>query len=273
MKAILNNQSIDLSDTLLSLALYGYGCFTTFLVDDEQRVKGFHYHLERLLNDAKILFLQMPDQTMVEKNIINFLTVHQTSRPLIVRVTLFPKDFSLQSPELIKGFNILVTGRPPSSPAIEPLKLTCVTTVNALAHQKTTNLIPYLRARAIAHQRGYTDALLVTTQQKITEGPTWNIFFGINNRLYTPKLTDGVLPGITRRLMIENPGEFIIEETTLSTNQLTDFQYCFLTNATMGIMPVESIDKFSLTPQTNHINLLKSNYESLSESLTPFLTA
>ncbi len=241
MTIVLNGQVIDFESPILSLALYGYGVFTSFLVR-QGGVKGFSDHLERLQRDCLALFEMAPSESDIRRNLSKFIEQFY-SREVLIRITVFPQNFSLSHPENINQLNILITGRKTSAISSKPLRLQVIETQRILPHHKTVNMISNLKARAIAHQAGYSDALMLTGE-KITEGATWNIFFTQDNTILTPPVQDGLLPGVTRKLILENASKFDIKmrEQSIFKSSLSQYESCFITNSSVGISSVESID-------------------------------
>jgi len=95
-------------------------------------------------------------------------------------------------------------------------------------------------ARHEATLNGLDEALLLNEDGYLTEGSTSNIFFVKSSGLVTPPLDSGILPGITRNLVIEIAGKLGIKvtEENISLTDLSQFQEAFLTASTMEIMPL-----------------------------------
>ncbi len=146
----------------------------------------------------------------------------------------------------------------------KPLRLKSVDASRALPFQKTANMISNLKARAISQKQGFDDALMINGGI-VTEGSTWNIFFGLNDRLFTPSLKSGILPGITRRLIIENSGGlgFEVVEDELRLKAIDNYKYCFATNAAAGMATVCSIDGFEFDAASNEIESLKAKHAAI----------
>ena len=261
---ILNENTItNIDSEFQTLMLYNYAIFTSFLVQNGW-VKKFAYHLKRLNHDCLTLFGISPAEDMVRKNIRLFLTHFENSDNVIIRVTVFPKQFSLAHPGDIRELNILVTGRSDNSVSGKiPLKLLVVDAQRTMCTHKTTNLIANLKARAIAQSQGYHDALL-SNDQIITEGATWNIFFLQEKKLITPPIEDGLLPGITRKIIVENiPPDMELKEESVHISSLKNFDGCFITNATLGIVAVRSIDQCQYETESSVIQQIKEIYASI----------
>ena len=71
------------------------------------------------------------------------------------------------------------------------------------------------------------------------------MFFVMDGRLRTPALECGLLDGITRVIVIRLAEELNIhvEEGHYTVDQLHRADECFLTNTSMEIMPVTSVDR------------------------------
>ncbi len=263
MSVILNNKKTEANDTVLSLALYGYGCFTSLVVD-QGAVKGFKHHIERLLNDSKALFGLSPNESDIRENIKTFLESKARSGNIVVRVTLFPDGFSIATPEKVDAINIMVTGREQHSVGVKALRLLSVDSTRIHPFQKTTNMLSNLKARAIAHQKGYDDAVMMQNKL-ITEGATWNIFLGRGKNIITPSLTEGLLPGITRRIILDCGKRlgYSIKEARITTDTLCAYEYGFATNASTGITPIKSIDAIEFDASNDNLTCLSENYRQI----------
>lgn len=70
-----------------------------------------------------------------------------------------------------------------------------------------------LLAAKLAAQKGYSQVLWLDAKEHrfVEEGGAMNIFFIINNKLVTPPLGGTILPGITRKSLLEMAGDMGIE--------------------------------------------------------------
>jgi branched-chain amino acid aminotransferase len=114
---------------------------------------------------------------------------------------------------------------------------------SSLSGIKTTNYLVSVMARREAVAAGMDEALLLNEDGSITEGSTSNIFFVNPPGLVTPPLESGILPGITRKLVMElaeKLGTSVTEED-ISLTDLGKFKEAFLTSSMMEIMPLALI--------------------------------
>jgi branched-subunit amino acid aminotransferase/4-amino-4-deoxychorismate lyase len=116
---------------------------------------------------------------------------------------------------------------------------------------KSNNRQANVMAHRHARGRGYDDALFVDPTGNVTEGPTWNLFAVIDGAVVTPPLDGGLLPGITRGLILTLCAEAGVEasERPLSLEEAKGAAELFITSTTRGVMPVGSLDDqaFELT--------------------------
>jgi branched-subunit amino acid aminotransferase/4-amino-4-deoxychorismate lyase len=251
---ILNEMIQQMEPEILSLALYGQACFTSFYAC-HGAVKGLELHFERLRQDSLALFGSSPSKENLLSNIRCYLKQQQGAM-IGIRVTIFPAGFSLAHPGSFSGFNILVTGRVMEDMDSLPIQLATVAAQRTIPSQKTVNMIANIKARAKAQNLGADDALMLE-QNVITEGSTWNIFFGKGQTLITPSLESNILSGITRGLLIElaNDRGISCQEAIVSVERLQDFEFAFITNALIGVRAVSTIDQHSF--DTSHPLLIE----------------
>lgn len=108
---------------------------------------------------------------------------------------------------------------------------------------KTVALLAASMAKEYAQANNADDALLVQ-DGFITEGSSSNCFIFRDNKLITRELSQDILPGITRRAVLQLAKEqnLIIEERAFTLHEAIEAQEVFITSATTLIWPVISID-------------------------------
>ncbi len=109
---------------------------------------------------------------------------------------------------------------------------------------KTLNYLENLLAKKEARARGWDEALFLNTAGNLAEGSVSNIFLVREDRVITPALDQGLLPGITRQAVLEKCAALGIEaeERVVSPQEIWQARECFLTNALMGVMPLVEVD-------------------------------
>lgn len=89
-----------------------------------------------------------------------------------------------------------------------------------------------------AMSNGFDEPLFLNSRGEVCEGATTNVFFTDGDRIVTPPVACGLLPGTLRAYVLRN---FDVTEAVLRIDDLDAFDGCFVTNSLMGAMPVNSI--------------------------------
>jgi branched-chain amino acid aminotransferase len=113
-----------------------------------------------------------------------------------------------------------------------------------LAEHKVIDYLPGVLGKVIAARHVAFEALYVDEQGYVTEGTTSNVFICRRGRLVTPPLS-GVLPGVTRRLVIEVAVAkgMRVSERPLRVRDLKGADEAFITSSLAEVVPVVSIDE------------------------------
>lgn len=115
---------------------------------------------------------------------------------------------------------------------------------NPIYQLKTVNYLEAILARRQAIAVGFDDVLFFNFQNHATETTCANLFLINHGILYTPVLTDGVLPGITRSRILSYCTQQRISciEQSISRAMLEEAEAVFITNSLQGIQLVSSLD-------------------------------
>ncbi len=109
---------------------------------------------------------------------------------------------------------------------------------------KSANYLTCLRAREFAHQAGAQEALLRNCAGQVTEGAVTNLFAVVaDGTLVTPPVDDGLLPGVTRAVVLDlaRQAKVRVAERSISPEDLGGFREAFVTNSLMEIVPIKKI--------------------------------
>ena len=108
------------------------------------------------------------------------------------------------------------------------------------ADVKTTNLLGARLAVREAEASGAHEAVIRGSGGDLTEGATSNLFLVQDGVIRTPPPEDGLLPGITRGLVLEVLQELDLpfEETPFGPERLTGASEAFLTSSSREVLPV-----------------------------------
>ena len=136
----------------------------------------------------------------------------------------------------------------------------------------------------IAKNKGFTQIIWTDAKEHryIEEAGTMNIWFVIDNKLITPKLTDSILAGITRDSVIKiaNDLNIEVEEREVSVEELIEanknhkLQEAFGTGTAVTISPINSItyrdEKIIITKKSNPKSLeIKTIFQNIQRGRYP----
>ena len=105
-----------------------------------------------------------------------------------------PRVYGLQ--EELRQFPPVLRLRSLAAPWLAPLGST------VLAGAKTLSYAHNAAARRLAEEEGFDDALLVSPDGTVLEGPTWTVMWAEGSVVFTPPLELGILDSITRRVVM-----------------------------------------------------------------------
>ncbi len=113
---------------------------------------------------------------------------------------------------------------------------------------KTLNYFSRLAALQEAQKKQAGEAIWLTTENQLAEGSISNVFLVKEETLLTPPLDTPVLPGITRKVVLELAEENDIawKEEKLTIQDLLGAEEVFLTNSIMELMPVCRIERHAV---------------------------
>jgi branched-subunit amino acid aminotransferase/4-amino-4-deoxychorismate lyase len=113
---------------------------------------------------------------------------------------------------------------------------------------KHTSRLPHAVARRAALGRGLDDALLVHPDGWVLEGTASNLFFFEADTLHTPARECGILPGITRDVLLEiaPAAGFRTVEGRYPPAIVADSDEVFASFTSAGVKPISELDGRSL---------------------------
>lgn len=109
---------------------------------------------------------------------------------------------------------------------------------------KTVGLLPNCLAAQRAGEEGALEALLVR-DGAVLEGSRSNVFFVRNDTLWTAPLTNYILPGVTRKVVLELAGDLgiAVSELPCFEDEWAGWDECFITGTTVEITPIVAINR------------------------------
>jgi len=232
--------------------LYGDGLFETMRAY-EGKVFCLDRHLKRLLSAIRLLRMPISyGYRELEDAVYSTLRVNGLAEAY-VRLTVWRGEGGRGlDPDSCVASNVAIIAREfipyPEGSYKRGFKAVIVdirqNRLSPLSRLKSLNFLNNILARMEAKARGADEGLMLNDKGHITEGTVCNLFLVLQRRLLTPSLGSGVLPGITREIILEIAKSQGIKtiETEISPSRLKAAEEAFLTNSLMEVMPLTSVD-------------------------------
>ena len=136
------------------------------------------------------------------------------------------------------------------------------------AHAKTHNYLNGVLARLELRVSAADEAIMVDTDGHVAEGATSNLFFVRDNALRTPSLDGPVLPGITRRVVLDIAADegLPVESGQYTPDDVRNADEVFVTNSTWEIRPVDVVDGIRIGDDSNNASGDAGNDASRGET-------
>ncbi len=252
----LNGSLIPHSQAHISVSdhgfLYGYGLFETMRAY-HGKIFLLERHLNRLLRAAQVIGLgSRLNAVELGKACLNTLTANGLKNARLRLTVTRGEVNSFPGPSVSNNPTILVTANVYSPPPPESYdkgfragvaSFPCCSQ-SPLLRLKSTNYLLNIKAKLEAEAAGLDESLLLNEHGLITEGSISNIFFVTPaSSLVTPPVASGLLPGITRQVVMELADSLGIDadECEVKLADLKQFKEAFLTNSLMEIMPLVEV--------------------------------
>lgn len=231
--------------------LYGDSVFETMRVC-HRRVFRWHQHIERFVRGLELLRLRCPVPLPQLREAARKLIEQNQLEHALLRLTLSrgvgPRGYSpvgADSPTLVMAMH-------PAQPLdlTQPPRWRMITSTmrlapaDRLASHKTGNKLLQVLARMEAEAAQAEEALLLNTNGEVAEGASANLFWTRGPIVYTSPTAVGVLPGITRAVILEicASQNIVVKKRLTKVEVLQTSDALFLTNSGEGIIDVVSLD-------------------------------
>ena len=224
---------------------FGRGVFETILIKNNPVF--LQKHIERLNRGIKVLglgdevskddILKLINKYSI-KNCVLKLAISE--RNLILEI----RDNKYKTEDYLKGFSLKLSNINRNSKS----KLTYI---------KSLNYLENIIEREEALKNGYDEVLFLNEKGFISEGSISNIFLVKGNKIYTPSVESGLLPGVVRNYIIN---EFKVIEKEITLEELFNADELFVTNSLLGIMGVSKLEDKTFTKNKMTISI-REKYE------------
>ena len=273
-KVIHNNKVCSINDFNISIfdrgLTLGSGIFETIMIT-KKSIPFLDYHWDRLITSGKITGIKIPfSKNELEKTIFELISHNDASAyELGVRLTITEgiAERGILAPDDIEP-NFFITlfenvqNNLPWTAIISSVRRNEGSPTSMV---KSISYMDNIFAKKEAAEKNANEAILLNNKGHIAEGAISNIFLvSKQGTLLTPRIEDGALPGVTRRTIIDNfSKDEVIEEKTITLNDLINAEEVFLTNALMGIKEITKIDSFFESKSNPKTTSLKNRFANL----------
>lgn len=259
--------AVTARDTIDPGLTHGVGVFETVLVLHGIPF-GIEEHLQRMEFGAGVLGLAPPREVAVEA-VATVLGQAPVMACAKLRLNWTPGGDS-------KGFLVVHLEE-----YVAPESVRAVSTnhrrndQSPLVGVKATSYAENLLALVQAQNQGADEAIMANTRGDVAEGATSNIFFEHDGELFTPPISSGCLPGVTRAWCMRWAKEEGLEiaERVVPMRDLHRIPHMAITSALKGVCTVSHYDDQKLEPGTlltelHDIFIRRRHLEVFGTSLT-----
>lgn len=234
--------------------LFGDGIYEVIPSYFGQKV-GFQAHINRMNDGLNAIGIQLNweikqwqalCENLSDKNGAGSLAIyiHVSRGADTNRFHAFPKNIT--PTVFAMAFDIPI----PQTPSMETIgKGYTLTSTEDLRWKrcqiKSTSLLGNVLHFQEGVDSGSQETLLFNQNNELTEASSSNVFIVKNGMIATPTQDNQILPGITRRLVIDilaNVGGYMVEERTVTMEEVKSADEIWITSSSKGIAPVTVLD-------------------------------
>lgn len=257
--------------------LYGDGLFETLRTYNKKPFR-IDDHITRLSNSAQYFDIPFPYTSQQIRHIIEQLLTTNNLTDAYVRMTL-SRGFAAHGiiPTEIVSPTFVIHTKPltPYPASLYKNGMSLITshirrsTTCPLSRHKTLNFLANCLIKKEAIEEKAHDALILNTDNYVTECAVSNIFIVQGNTIITPSLNANILPGITRKVVLKlcRENNICTLEKLFGMETVLEADEVFITNSLLEIMPIskmngQSIGKLIPGPITK---LLHDRYREITQ--------
>jgi len=235
-----NKSKIPFSD---SGFLYGDGLFETIRFNNNKPFR-LNKHINRLRSGCNILHLNLSIADKEIFNIIKSIIEKNSLNKGLIRL-MITRGSILGAPWNYSGdASIYALIRPLSEDPTLPVKIVYYKEKNYPIIRfnpaiKSMNYVGNLLAKKNAEEDNAYEPAFINSEGFITECAIRNIFYIRKNKLLTPELSLGILPGVMRDTIIEisKKMHLTIKETKIKISEINSMDEAFISSTGIGLYP------------------------------------
>lgn len=228
--------------------LHGYGLFETMRAYSGH-IFALDQHLDRLYRSAELLHLNLKADRCCLREALRGTLQANGLKDARLRLTVSggegtatPNISSCETP-IVVIFAVSYAPRPQKEGLSAIISSFRRNSRSPLSGVKSLSTVENLLAQNEARAAGANLAIMLNEQNHLSEGNNGNLFLVSKGTLLTPDKASGILPGVTRRVVIEIASSMGIEviERTIDLDELLQAEESFLTNSVIEIAPLTQV--------------------------------
>jgi branched-chain amino acid aminotransferase len=261
-KIWLNGELVDWADAKVHVGVhglhYGSGVFEGIRCYDTEKgaaVFRLNDHLERLEDSAKVLYMDLPYSVEELRKATHELIAANGLPACYIRPVAFYGYGELGVATTGNPVDVVIISFPWGAYLGEEGQRTGISTMVSSWERVGPNVIPHVAkatgiylnsmlATTEARRAGYDEAIMLTRDGYVADGPGENIFVVKNGKLLTPPLSMSILPGITRDTIVQLAQVlgYPVEETLIIRTDLYLADEVFMVGTATEVAPVRAVD-------------------------------
>ena len=282
-KIWMNGELVDWDDAKIHVGTHGlhYGsgvfegirCYET---PDGPAVFRLTDHLQRLQNSARLLHLQLPYTTDEIRTASMELIVRNGLASCYLRPIAFVGYGELGVSAVANPIDVVIMSWPWGAYLGEDGMRAGIRAKISTWQRVGPNVIPHVaKATGIylnsmlavteANKAGYDEAILLTAEGFVADGSGENIFVVKDGVLYTPDLSTGILPGITRDTVIQIAQDlgYTVVTKNLIRSDLHLADEVFMCGTAAEVTPIREVDDVEIGVGETTLAIQKAYLETV----------
>jgi branched-chain amino acid aminotransferase len=250
--------------------LSGWGVFSTLRIT-RGILFAFERHFARMKRDAARMRVPFPaDSAWLEARLVKLIAANGVQEATLRVAIVRNKGGIWQGPGIQRDFDVVAFTTDVAKWG-QGVRLSVVPNAryadSPFAGAKILSWSDNLSWYEEAHERGFDEVVLLNERAEVSECTSANIFIVVGGQVWTPPLSAGCLPGITREILLSEikvPG-VSLGERTLRLTDLEAADEVFITSTTRYVLPVEEVEGLSIRPPGPISARLRSAFEAYVE--------
>jgi branched-chain amino acid aminotransferase len=250
--------------------LNGWGVFSTIRVENGV-LFAWERHWARMQRDAARMRVPFPeDSKWLEERLYRLIEANQAAKSTLRVVIVRNRGGMWEGPG--EGAFDTIAFTAPMNDWGDAVKLGIVPQARHAASEFagtkylswSENLTRYERA----HEQGFDEVVLLNERGEVAECTSANIFVVQGSEVWTPPISSGCLPGVTRGLLLEEvraPGVSVGEKVLLP-GDLASADEVFITSTTRDLMPVASVEGLKIKRGRQVRGLLQDAFSAYTKA-------